>query len=323
MAACPVPAASRADARTTRVGRRRTYGAPTGIDAELVARHLDYMRLRGMAESTIYKRRRSLIRLAAWLSVPLMEATPELLGQWRAGLQLGTEATLTEITSARQFYQWAAEYSGLRSDNPARRLLRPRRSRRLPRPISEADLLHALAEAPPDLRPWLVLAAWAGLRAKEIALLRRENVLDQGRPAALLVAADATKGSAERIVPLSVFVLAELASCGLPASGWMFPRQDGKPGPNTPARLSQRANKHLHEHGVAATLHQLRHRFGTQAYRASKDLRAVQELMGHADPATTAGYAAYDVASAAEAVNALPVPAGCEISQLRAVRKAS
>jgi site-specific recombinase XerC len=36
--------------------------------------------------------------------------------------------------------------------------------------------------------------------------------------------------------------------------------------------------------------------------------RAVQELMGHADPATTAGYAAYDQAQGAAAVEAIPVP---------------
>jgi integrase len=184
----------------------------------------------------------------------------------------------------------------------------PRVGRRLPRPISEADLFTALRQAPPRIRPLLVLAAWAGLRAKEIARLRRQHVLDTARPPVLLVVHDATKGRSERIVPLSDFVLGELRLHGLPASGWMFSRHDGAPGPNTPHMISLLCNQHLHDCGIAATLHQLRHRFGTVAYAASHDLRMVQELLGHADPQTTALYTAYDQADAARVVQALPSP---------------
>ena len=60
--------------------------------------------------------------------------------------------------------------------------------------------------------------------------------------------------------------------------------------------------------GFAATLHQLRHRFGTAAYDVDHDLRVVQELMGHATPATTALYAAISSASAVATVQALPAP---------------
>jgi integrase len=57
-----------------------------------------------------------------------------------------------------------------------------------------------------------------------------------------------------------------------------------------------------------ATLHQLRHRFGTAAYDVGHDLRVVQELMGHATPATTALYAAVASDSAVATVQALPAP---------------
>ena len=154
----------------------------------------------------------------------------------------------------------------------------------------------------------MMAAAWCGLRAKEIALLRRECVLDTGRPPVLLVAADATKGRTERVVPLSGFVLSELALAGLPGSGWAFRRRDGQHGPNTPGLVSKIANEYLRSCGVNATLHQLRHRFGTQAYAGTRDLLVVQGLMGHANPSTTAGYAAYADADAAAAVEAIPVP---------------
>ena len=54
--------------------------------------------------------------------------------------------------------------------------------------------MHALQLAPPRIRPWLVLAAWCGLRAKEIALLRAESVMTSARPPVLLVTAEATQG---------------------------------------------------------------------------------------------------------------------------------
>lgn len=154
----------------------------------------------------------------------------------------------------------------------------------------------------------------AGLRAKEIALLRRESVLDTAVPPVLLVARDATKGRAERAVPLSAFALAGLLEAGLPASGWVFRRRDGHPGPNSPAKVSQLSNRYLHDAGITATLHQCRHRFGTQAYAVRRDLRMVQELMGHQQPETTAGYVLVDQADAAAVVGELPAP-----GQLRAV----
>src|SRR5260370_914737 len=80
------------------------------------------------------------------------------------------------------------------------------------------DLFDALDGAPPRIRRWLVLAGWAGLRAVEIALLRRECVLDAAVQPVLLIAADATKGPNERLVPMSAFVLGELCDYGLPAS---------------------------------------------------------------------------------------------------------
>ena len=82
----------------------------------------------------------------------------------------------------------------------------------------------------------------------------------------------------------------ELAAARLPASGYLFRRHDGAPGPNAPGLVSQLAARALRDAGVSATLHQLRHRFGTRTYQASHDIRVVQELMGHQSPVTTAAY---------------------------------
>lgn len=238
---------------------------------------------------------------------PLADATRADLAAWREQLTVTNDTVTHYVAHARGFFGWLV-LDGYRPDDPTTGLPVPRLSRRLPRPIGEDSLMRALADAPARIRLWLVLAGWCGLRACEIALLRRECIAEGADPPVLLVAADATKGTTERIVPLCEFVVEEIVAAGLPGSGYAFRRLDRKPGPNKPWLISGLCNKYLHELGIPETLHQLRHRFGTQSYRNSRDLRMVQEMMGHQNPSTTAGYAAYDNAAAAAAVAALPVP---------------
>lgn len=281
----------------------------------MLAGHLAWMRMQGRQPATITGRARALARIGRALPVPLLEATPRQLLAWRAGLACRESGIRGEVSHLNQFYAWAVA-RGLAGANPAAGLPVPRAGRRLPRPIGEDDLMYALACAPPRIRLWLVLAAWAGLRAKEIAYLRRENVLLAHQPdPVILVAADATKGINERAVPLCPFASAEITAARLPVTGWCFLRADGRPGPNTPARVSHVAAAHFRACGIAATLHMCRHRFGTLLYATSgNDLRLVQETLGHKKIESAAGYADWHKPAAAAAVSALPVP-----PQLRAV----
>ena len=288
--------------RVTIMTRAEVQGANCDL---VVAAHLRWLALAGLSAGTIEARRLALARLQTFLQIPLLEASAADLAIWRERLTVAPDTVGDYVSHARQFFAWAVA-TGLLEQIPTTGLPVPARTRRLPRPIAEQDLLAAVAGAPERIRPWLVLAGWAGLRAKEIALLRRDRVLNTAVPPVLLIAYDATKGRKERVVPLSGFVLAELEP-RLPPAGWVFRRVGGR-GPNTPARVSQLANRYLHEIGITATLHQLRHRFGTIAYQRSHDLRLVQELMGHARPETTAGYTAYDTSDAAAVVEDLPAP---------------
>ncbi|HEY5985127.1 MAG TPA: tyrosine-type recombinase/integrase [Streptosporangiaceae bacterium] len=273
-----------------------------------VSAHLEWMRQRGLSSGYIVGRRRLLTQLAGSLKKPVLSATPRDLARWRAGLSTEPATVTHAVSHAREFFSWAVK-AGLIAASPAADIPVPRIRRGLPRPIAEDDLMRALANAPVRIRPWLVLAAWAGLRAQEIARLRVEEILLDARPPVILVSAFAAKGGRERAVPLCEFVIGELALAGLPPRGWAFPRHDGRPGPNEPWVVSQLANAYLHSCGIADTLHSLRHRFGTQTYQISRDLRLVQELLGHAQPATTAVYTLYDQSQALPAVEALPVPA--------------
>jgi len=272
-----------------------------------VARYLAHLRLEGLAPGTIYARKRLLHRLALALPVPLTAATPRMLEDWRASLDHTPAVIAGYVSHARCFYSWAVT-QGLCPANPAAAVPVPRKPRRLPRPVAEADLMAAIEGAPARIRTWLVLAAWAGLRACEIAGLRAESVVLRASPPVVHVTWDATKGNGERFVPLCPWAAAELAAAGLPASGWAFRRLDGQAGPNRPWRVSQLANDYLHECGIGATLHQLRHRFATQALDACGNVRTVQELLGHQSITSTTIYTLVSQSSAAAAVAALPVP---------------
>lgn len=290
------------------------------IPGPVLAAHCTWLAHRGRSPSSIHARQLALHRMAAAMGVPLLEATAADLAAWRAGLRVTGNTVIGYTAHARDFYGWAVR-QGLRPDNPAADLPVPSYIRGLPRPIGETELMAALASAPPRVRPWLILAAWAGLRGIEQARLRRDRVLDTNSPPVLLVAKDATKGHAERIIPISGFVLAELRTyqrtrdrIGMPRAGYLFPRWDGGGGHTAPQIISHLSNAHLHACGIDATLHCLRHRFLSCIYQETLDLRLTQDLAGHASPRTTAGYAAFNQRGAAEAVNAIPAP-----SQLRIV----
>lgn len=172
-------------------------------------------------------------------------------------------------------------------------------------PHGTTQLGLAISHAPPDIRCWLVLGAYAGLRAGEMARLQRQDVLDTAETPVIIVDG---KGGKQRVVPASPRVLFELRAYGMPSRGYIFRRRDGGPGAPTPARVSQLVNGYLHDLGIEDTGHAARHRFGTKTYQRSRDIRMVQELLGHADPGSSAGYAAFAAEAAAAVVASLDAP---------------
>lgn len=276
-------------------------------------RHLAWCRARNLSPATIYMRRRVLLAVAAFAGlhalVPgsgLSRLSATVLLAWQSQMaEMITPGALANYTShLRSFYGWC-QAEGIRADNPAERLASPKLPRRLPRPIGTADLMLAMQTAPARVRPWLACAAWGGMRCIEIALLRRENVFDGLAQPFIRIAADATKGSNERDIPMNGVLRAELAPV-LPRRGWVFPRHDGQAGPNKPNMVSKLGGEHLASLGLPDTMHSLRHWFGTNAYEGTHDLRAVQELMGHRSSRSTDGYTRISGSALIAAVNSLP-----------------
>lgn len=271
----------------------------------LIRRHTEYLRHRNLRPSTIYQRRRTLIRLAN-------DAAPahllDLDGDQLEALLLrrGTqpESRATDISHLHGFYRWAVMMGHLDRD-PSAALQRPKLPRRLPRPIPGDDLAHALEAAPTEIRLICLLAALAGLRACEIAQLRGEHFTLHADPPLMVVLE--SKGGGMSSVPIHPHLSDALQRA--PRCGPLITRRDGLPGHVRPWTVSQRANTFLHSEGITSTLHQLRHWFGTSLYQTSdRDLRVTQEGMRHRTPVSTALYTWIDPGAITEAIRAIQLP---------------
>lgn len=266
----------------------------------IIDEYLAHCARRGLRPSYIDDQRRTLLRLDRTFG-PLEHATEDLIEDWWATIDVAPATRVVYAAHLTGFFGWLV-HTRRRNDNPAGRLIRPRVHRRLPRPMADRTLSEALAAAAYPINAWLALAAYMGFRACEIATLEGEDV----HPHRVFIRDG--KGGKQRVVPLHP-VVSELLH-GIPSKGPAFTNSyGGKLQPNT---VSQAVNRHLRSLGCVESIHQARHWFGTNAYRISKDLRLVQELMGHENPNTTAGYAAWDQDQAAHVVAALTVPSGAE-----------
>ena len=262
------------------------------LGSGLIEEHLAWCRLRGLADTTIASKRDLLRRLAC--QVNLATATSRDLEAWWTGRDIAITTRAMEVAHVATFYRWLV-LTERRPDDPMLKVPKPKVPRPLPRPADEREVAAMIAGAPHPIRDWLTLAAYAGLRAIEIARLRGDDLV----AGTLLIRAG--KGGKGRIVPAHPRVLEVAASW--PAAGMIWQTPTGL---EVDAHyVSQTTNKWLRDHGRSATLHQYRARFATQAYNACHDLRAVQELLGHTSPATTQRYVAVPNDAAARAVAGL------------------
>lgn len=244
-----------------------------------------------MRAPTMRLRHGSVRRFAEFIAPTLLlDATAEHIDafvddQIERGLCASTRASYA--AQLRNFWRWAHRRHLVELD-PTVDLRDPKVRAGLPRPIPEADLDRAVAAADGQLRMWLLLGAYCGLRVSEIARIRAEHVLRDGSPAILRVIDG--KGGKDRDVPVPSAVLGELAPflAGVRGRLWLADRMH--PG----AAVTNAVTMHMRSLGLTHSAHALRHRYATVLYRASRDLLLVQRLLGHSSPATTAVYAQYD-----------------------------
>jgi integrase/recombinase XerD len=254
------------------------------------------------APRTVEAYRRDLTAVAKRLGHPLGRATVDELERYLAELRAHglSPATIARRAAALRSFFRHQTLLGARGDNPAAELELPRRIRRLPRTLSAAEaerLVEAAAGTQPrDLRDRALveLLYGAGLRVSEAVSLERGGVDLEGR----LVRCTG-KGGKERVVPIgrqAAEALRRYLARGRPFLDRRHRPElflNAKGGPLTRAgaflilrRLAARAGlepERIHPH-------LLRHSFATHLLEGGADLRSVQEMLGHADLATTELY---------------------------------
>jgi integrase/recombinase XerC len=273
---------------------------------------------RRLAATTVAAYRRDVRRLSTFLcrgGASLATATyPSLrrflaqqhtLGYARASIARG-------VASIRTFYRWAHDDGRIGAD-PSVLLVRPKVVHRLPTVLRPAEAA-AIAEAPTRGEPpagvdaerdpveravaqrdvaALELMYGSGLRVGEVASLTVDRVdIDRRRVTVI------GKGSKEREVPMSDFAVDAIeaflregrAALAPDGSDALFHNRRGNPFSSRDIRTMVERYGGTVLPGRRVTPHTLRHSFATHLLEGGADIRAVQELLGHASVATTQRY---------------------------------
>jgi len=219
------------------------------------------------------------------------------------GLDPASQARI--LSTVRSFYRWLFETQRIQVD-PASGLRNPKLPNRLPAFLTEGESA-ALLDLPAHdfltarLRCLLELLYAAGLRVAELTGLDLQDLLMEQRTLRVL-----GKGSKERLVPFHEKAAAVLqdylarrrewiAARNLPPTPALFLNQRG--GRLTPTSVRTFLAAALEKAALRARVspHALRHSFATHLLSHGMDLRAIQELLGHASLSTTQRYTHLDL----------------------------
>jgi integrase/recombinase XerC len=224
------------------------------------------------------------------------------LADRRAG-GLGAASAARELSGVRAFLNYAAEQQGVAAQLPRTRA--PKRPRTLPRPAAPEEAVE-LAEnaAEAASAPWigardlaiLLLLYGAGLRVAE-AMSLNANVLPLG--STLRVTGKRSKTRIVPIVPAVREAIDEyVRQCPYPLHGVVPLFIGARGGPLNPDLVRRAVAAARRRLGLPETLtpHALRHSFATHLLARGADLRALQELLGHASLSSTQIYTAVDAA---------------------------
>jgi integrase/recombinase XerD len=282
--------------------------SPTVGIERLLLDFLAYLELeRGLSRNTLQAYRSDLLQFGEFLDRQGLSVGEARHGDLAAFLSelAGTpppKAATTigrKVACLRSFYRHLRR-EGMIEHDPTAELRGPRKTQRLPRVLSREEVARLLSEPkgtePPTLRDRALLEVMyaCGLRVSEVVGLELADVdLEEG----MLCARG--KGSKERLVPIGRQAVAALrAYClrGRPAllragvESRLFVNRRGSP--LTRQGLYKIIQGHARGAGLQDRMspHTLRHSFATHLLAGGCDLRSLQEMLGHADLATTQVY---------------------------------
>lgn len=274
-------------------------------DVDRFCEHLQAQR--GLSPQTVRAYRRDLLQLtefAAGRGVESPEALDVRAVRSFLAVVHGDKAPATrarKLAAVRTFLDWHSERRG-EDVNPARAVARPKLPHRLPRVLTEGEA-EGVAEAstePASVRAQILAARdralvevlyGSGLRASEASSIDASDV-DFDRCEVRVLG----KGSKERVVPLG-------GACVAALQEWLAVRP--LLGPDSPALFLNHRGTRLTSRSVGRAVkalaraaglggdvhpHALRHSFATHLLDGGADLRAIQEMLGHASLSTTQKY---------------------------------
>ncbi len=259
---------------------------------------------RRMSAHTLDAYRRDLTALSEWAAAQRIEDLTALdterlrafiAAEHRRGLS--PKSLQRRLSACRSYFSWLLKHGRIQA-SPAAALRAPKSPRKLPQ-VLDADEASRLVEVPTNVplglrdRALLELFYSSGLRLSELCGLRWRDLDLAGGFVTVL-----GKGGKQRKVPVGSHARKALQA-------WRVQHQAANDAPVFPGRnggpLSQRAVQLrmkllAHRQGMFKNVHphMLRHSFASHILESSGDLRGVQELLGHADIATTQIYTHLD-----------------------------
>ncbi len=302
--------------------------------ADALAEWLDHQKaLKGAAENTLLAYQADVMGFLSFMTAhhgapqgltPIARIKVTDMRSWMAherGRGVSARSLARSLSAVKTFYRWLAEREGF-EPTAVLSTRSPKFQKKLPRPLAE-DAAKAMIDTV-ELQarePWVALRDTAvvtllygcGLRISEaLSLTGRDTPL----PATLRILG---KGGKERLVPVipaaRAAVSAYLRACPHPIEPDLPLFRGTRGGPLYPRAIQAVMAKARTQLGLPATAtpHAMRHSFATHLLNAGGDLRAIQELLGHASLSTTQAYTAVDTARLMEVYDkAHPRAAGAD-----------
>ena len=297
-------------------------------EGALIERYLEHVRVeKRLAQRTVELYALDLLKLngyAQQVGVPLLQVHSAHVRRWIAQMHGGGRSgrgIALILSGWRGFYAWLGR-EGRVASNPVQDVRAPKAAKPLPKALSVDDAVQLAAHRDEDADPWLQardaamteLLYSSGLRVGELTGLdvaassRARGWVDLQAGEAHVLG----KGSKRRSVPVGAAAMTALqqwltvrASVGVPAEQTAL--FIGRHGTRLTAQsVWLRLKRRSLQAGLATPVHphMLRHSFASHVLQSSSDLRAVQELLGHANISTTQVYTRLDFQHLAKAYDA-------------------
>lgn len=289
-----------------------------------LASWLDHCRaLGGAAENTVKAYQSDVLGFLAFMTQhhgaaqglgPLSKITVSDMRAWMASERtrgVGARSLARQLSAVKTFYRWLSEREGF-EPTAVLSTRSPKFTKKLPRPLAEdaaTAMINTVEMQATD--PWVAardsavvtLLYGCGLRISEALSLTGADV---PLPQVMRITG---KGGKERIVPVIDAAREAVASylrlCPHPMEPNAPLFRGARGGPLNPRAIQKVMERSRMQLGLPATAtpHAMRHSFATHLLTAGGDLRAIQELLGHASLSTTQAYTAVDTAHLMDVYN--------------------